>query len=100
MSGRATAGARGRLRVVDSGVSPRRDSVARLHRFQGDHPGVQFTSPTMGPYNQYTALIPPETILGENHEIIVKSPDLCGLMDQLDDLFTAPANPDQAEPQV
>jgi hypothetical protein len=27
-------------------------------------------------------------------EIIVKSPDLCGLMDQLDDLFTAPANLD------
>jgi hypothetical protein len=33
-------------------------------------------------------------ISGENREIIVKSPDLCGLMDRLDDLFTAPANPD------
>jgi hypothetical protein len=29
-----------------------------------------------------------------NREIIVKSPDLCGLMDQLDDLFAAPPNPD------
>jgi hypothetical protein len=74
-------------------MSPRRDSVARLHRFQGDHPEVQFTSPTMGPYSQYTALIPAKTIPGENREIIVKSPDLCGLVDQLDDLFTAP-NPD------
>lgn len=93
MSGRAAASPRGRLRVVDSGMSPRRDSVARLHRFQGDHPEVQFTSPTMGPYSQYTALIPAKTIPGENREIIVKSPDLCGLVDQLDDLFTAP-NPD------
>jgi hypothetical protein len=93
VSGRATAGAHGRLRVVDSDMSPRPDSVARLHRFQGDHPEVQFTSPTMGPYSQYIALIPPETIRGENREMIVKSPDLCGLMDQLDDLFTASANP-------
>jgi len=55
---------------------------------------VQFTSPPMEPYSQYTALIPPGTIAGENREIIVKSPDLCGLMDQLDDLFAAPASPD------
>jgi len=94
VSGQAAAGAHERLQVVDSDMSHRRDSVARLHRFQGDHTEVQFTSPTMGPYSQYTALIPPETIPGENREIIVKSPDLCGLMDQLDDLFTAPANPD------
>jgi hypothetical protein len=57
-------------------------SVIRLHRFQGDHPDVQFTSPVMGRYGQYTALIPPETIPGESREITVKSPDLCGLMDQ------------------
>jgi len=94
VSGRAATGAHGRLRVVDSDVSPRRDSVARLHRFQGDHTEVQFASPAMGPYSQYTALIPAETIPGENREIIVKSPDLCGLMDQLDDLFLVPANPD------
>jgi hypothetical protein len=94
VSGRGAAGARRRLWVVNSDVSPRRDSVARLHRFQGDHTEVQFTSPTMGPYSQYTALVPAETIPGENREIIVKSPDLCGLMDQLDDLFTAPAKPD------
>ncbi len=100
MSGQAPAGERGPLRVFDSDMSPRRDSVGRLHRFQGDHPEVKFTSPTAGPYSQFTALIPPETISGENREIIVKSPDLCGLMDLLDDLFTAPANPDQEEPQV
>jgi hypothetical protein len=50
---------------------------------------VRFASPAAGPYSQYTALIPPQTIRGENREITVKSPDLCGLMDQLDDLFTS-----------
>jgi hypothetical protein len=69
---------------------PRRDSVVRLHRFQGEHPEVQFTSPTVGRYGQYTALIPPGTVVGETREITVTSPDLCGLMDQLDDLFDSP----------
>lgn len=77
------------LRAIDGRLSPRRDSVIRLHQFQGEHPVVQFTSPTTGRYGQYTALIPPDTIPGEPREIIVKSPDLCGLMDQLDDLFGA-----------
>ena len=45
MSGRATAGAHGRLRVVDSDMSPRRDSVARLHRVQGDPTEVQCPAP-------------------------------------------------------
>lgn len=79
----------GPLRAIDGGLSPRRDSVIRLHQFQGEHPDVQFSSPVMGRYGQYTALIPPSTILGEPREIIVKSPDLCGLLDQLDDLFGA-----------
>ena len=80
-------GARAPLRVVDGGLWPRRDSVARLHRFQGEHPQVHFTSPTVGRYGQFTALIPAGTIPGESREIILKSPDLCGLMDQLDDHF-------------
>jgi hypothetical protein len=74
------------LRVIDGG---RRDSVARLHRFQGDHPEVTFTSPTMGRYGQYTALVPPGTIPGEGREVMLKSPDLCGLMDQLDDVLAS-----------
>jgi hypothetical protein len=78
------------LRAINGGLSVRRDSVIRLHQFQGDHPEVQFTSPVMGHYGQYTALIPPGPIPEEPREIIVKSPDLCGLMDQLDDLFDAP----------
>lgn len=41
----------------------------------------------MGRYGQYTALIPPGVIAGELREITVTSPDLCGLMDELDDLF-------------
>jgi hypothetical protein len=41
----------------------------------------------MGRYGQYTALILPGAIPGESREITVTSPDLCGLMDQLDDLF-------------
>ena len=68
----------------------RRDSVVRLHQFQGDHPEVQFASPPTGPYSQFTALIPAGTIPGEGREIIIKSPDLCGLMDQLDDVFATP----------
>lgn len=82
-----------RLRVIDGGLEPRRDSVARLHQFQGDHPQVEFTSPIMGRYGQFTALVPAGTIPGDHREVIVKSADLCGLMDQLDDLFTPTANP-------
>ena len=77
------------VRAINDGLSPRGDSVIRLHQFQGNHPDVQFASPVMGRYGQYTALIPPSTIPGEPREIIVKSPDLCGLLDQLDDLFGA-----------
>jgi hypothetical protein len=51
---------------------------------------VQFTSPVMGRYGQYTALVPPGAIPGESREITVTSPDLCGLMDELDDLFGSP----------
>jgi hypothetical protein len=98
MSGRGTGGARNGLRVVEGGLPPRRDAVARLHQFQGDHPEVQFTSPASGRYGQFTALIPPGTIRGESREIIAKSADLCGLMDQLGDLFTAPAATDAAGP--
>jgi hypothetical protein len=71
-------------------MSSWRDCVFRLHQFQGEHPDVQFTSPVMGRYGQYTALIPPGVIPAESREITVKSPDLCGLMDQLDDLFNPP----------
>jgi hypothetical protein len=56
----------------------------------GGAPDVQFTSPTAGRYGQYVALIPPGSIPEEAREITVKSPDLCGLMDQLDDLFGSP----------
>jgi len=75
------------LRCIDGGLSPRRDSVVRLHQFQGEHPEVQFASPTMGRYGQFTAFIPAGAIPGETREIILKSPDLCSLMDQLDDLL-------------
>jgi hypothetical protein len=44
----------------------------------------------MGRYRQYTALVPPGAIPGESREITVTSPDLCGLMDELDDLFGLP----------
>ena len=80
-------GAQGPLRAIEGGLPPRRASVARLHQFQGEHPEVQFTSPMVGLYGQYVALIPPGMIPGEAREITVKSRDLCGLMDQLDGLF-------------
>jgi hypothetical protein len=44
----------------------------------------------MGRYGQHTALVPPGAIPGESREITVTSPDLCGLMDELDDLFDLP----------
>jgi hypothetical protein len=81
----------GQLRVIEGGVP---DSVTRLHRFQGDHPEVLFASPVMGRRGQYTALIPPQTIPGEDREVMLKSADLRGLMDQLDDVFSpGPATP-------
>lgn len=83
-------GGRAPLQAVEGGLSPRRDSVVRLHWFQGEHPEVQFTSPVMGRSGQYTALIPPGALPEEYREITVKSPDLRGLMDQLDDLFDPP----------
>jgi hypothetical protein len=83
-------GSQGPLRAVEGELSLLRDSVVRLHQFQGEHPEVQFTSPTVGRYGQYIALIPPGTIPGEQREITLKSPDLCGLMDQLSDLFNPP----------
>ena len=78
------------LRAVTDRLPPRRNAVARLHQFQGEHPDVQFTSPVMGRYGQYTAFIPPGAIPGESREITVRSPDLCGLMDELDYLFSLP----------
>lgn len=73
--------------AVTGGLSPWGSAVTRLHRFQGEYPDVQVSSPVMGRYGQYTALIPPGAIPGESREITVTSPDLCGLMDELDDLF-------------
>jgi hypothetical protein len=81
----------GVVRVIEGGTTPRRDSVKRLHVFQGEQPAVQFTSPTGGlrAHGRYAALIPPGTIPGETREITVTSADLCGLMDQLNDLFSS-----------
>jgi hypothetical protein len=76
--------------AVTGGLSPWGSAVTRLHQFQGEHPDVQFSSPVMGRYGQYTALVPPGTLLAESREITVTSPDLCGLMDELDDLFGSP----------
>ena len=48
---RPGANAGGHGRIVSG------SAVTRLHRFQGEHPDVQFTSPVMGRYGQYTALV-------------------------------------------
>ena len=64
------------LQAVASGLSPWGSAVTRLHRFQREHPDVQFSSPVMGRYGQYTALVPPGAIPGESREITVTSPDL------------------------
>jgi hypothetical protein len=86
------SGDRERLQAATGGLSPWGSAVTRLHQFQGEHPDVQFTSPVMGRYGQYTALIPPGTIPWESREVIVTSADLCALMDELDDLFTSPGS--------
>ena len=78
------------FRAIIGGLSPWGSAVIRLHQFQGEHPDVQFTSPVMGRYRQYTALVPSGAIPGESREITVMSPDLCGLMDELDYLFGSP----------
>jgi hypothetical protein len=82
---RSGAGTPAGLRVIDGALSPRNDPVARLHRFQGEHPEVEFTAPHWGGQGRYIARIPAGTIPGETREVIVSSPDLTGLMDQLDD---------------
>ena len=74
------------------GLPPWGSDVTRLHRFQGEHPDVQFSSPVMGRYGQYIAVVPPGAIPRESREITVASPDLCGLMDELDDLFGSPGS--------
>ena len=89
----SVSGDRAPRKAATDGLSPWGSAVTRLHQFQGEHPDVQFTSPVMGRYGQYAALIPPRTIPGESREITVTSPDLCGLMDELDDLFGSPAAP-------
>jgi len=77
---------RGTLRVIDGG-RVRNDSVARLHRFQGEHPEVVFTTPHRGGHGRYIARIPAGTIPSESREVTLTSADLTGLMDRLDDLL-------------
>ncbi len=94
MSGAADRG-RGALRGIDGALSPRNDPVARLHRFQGEHPEVGFTAPHWGGQGRYIARIAAGTIPGESREVTVSSADLAGLMDQLDDyLPPGDSNPD------
>lgn len=87
------AGGRSGLRVIDGGLV-RNDPVARLHRFQGEHPAVEFIAPHMGGHDRYIALIPAGAIPGESREVTVSSINLAGLMDQLEDyLPTGDGNP-------
>ena len=44
------SGDRARMRAVTGQLSPWGSAVTRLHRFQGEYPDVQFTSPVMGRY--------------------------------------------------
>ncbi len=80
-----TGRARGSLRIIDGSLSPRNDPVARLHRFQGEHPEVEFTAPHWGGQGRYIACVPAGAIPGESREVTASSSDLTGLMDQLDD---------------
>jgi hypothetical protein len=75
-----------RERVIDGGTA-RNDPVARLHRFQGEHPEVQFTAPHLGGRGRYVAVVPPGSVPGDPREITVNSLDLAGLMDQLEEIY-------------
>lgn len=83
MSGRP-AGTRPVLELVNGSLS-QADPVERLHRFQGWHPDIQVIAPSWGGPGRYVASIPAGAIPGENREVVVSSPDLAGLMDQLED---------------
>jgi len=79
--------ARGGLRIIDGAMSPRNDPVARLHRFQGKHPEVEFTAPHMGGRGRFIAVVPAGSVPGDAREVTVSSLDLAGLMDQLHDIY-------------
>ena len=51
---------------------------------------MNISAPHMGGQGRYIAIVPPGTIPGESREVTVKSLDLSGLMDHLDDLFGPP----------
>ena len=80
------------LRGINGGM-PRNDPVARLHRFQGEHPEVGFTAPHMGGRGRYIAVVPLGSVPGDPREITANSLDLAGLMDQLDEIWP-PGQPD------
>jgi hypothetical protein len=80
------AGARRGLGAVDGGMA-RNDPVARLHRFQGEHPEVVFTASHMGGRDRYIAVMPAGSVPGDPREITVNSVDLAGLMDQLEEIY-------------
>lgn len=77
---------RGGLRAIEGGRYLM-NAVDRLHRFQGEHPGVQFLAPYIGGRSRYVARIPAGMVPGDPREMTLTSADLTGLMDQLDDLL-------------
>jgi hypothetical protein len=81
------AGDHGGLRIIDGRLSPRDDPMARLHRFQGEHPEVTFTAPHMGGRGRYIAVVPAGSVPGDPREITKGSLDLAGLMDQLEEIY-------------
>ncbi len=83
----------GQRPTVIGGLSPRDDPVARLHRFQGEHPEVQFTAPHMGGRGRYLAVVPAGSVPGDPREITVNSLDLAGLMDQLEENWPPEESP-------
>ncbi len=96
MTGRAS-GARPRLEVVN-GSRSQADPVRRLHRFQAEYPQVKIIAPQWGGPGRYVAQIPADTIPGDPREAVVSSPDLAGLMDQLDDCLPSRRGNPSPEP--
>jgi len=77
-----TGGSRPALRAVD-GTGPD-DPVVRRRRFEAAHPQAVILPPAAG---RWRAVLPAGVIPGDGTATTLGSWDLCGLMDQLEEIW-------------
>jgi len=71
------------LRAVGGGAE---DAVVRRRRFEQEHTEAVILPPTAG---RWRAVVPPGLIPGDGTRTTLGSWDLAGLMDQLDEIYSA-----------